>query len=151
MDAWRQNLLEDEDQILSLLDEVKRVAVIGIKTEDFADQASFYVPKYLVGVGVEVVPVPVYFPEVTHILERSVYRRVSDIPGEVDLVNVFRRPKDVPGHVEDILAKKPKAVWLQLDIRHDESAERWARAGIKVVQDRCLMVDHRLWRRRRPA
>jgi hypothetical protein len=72
-----------------------------------------------------------------------VYRRVADIPGDVDLVNVFRRSEDVPPHLDDILAKKPKAVWMQSGIRHDEVAERLARAGIDVVQDRCLMVEVR--------
>jgi uncharacterized protein len=61
----------------------------------------------------------------------------------VDLLVVFRRPTDIPTHVEDIVAMKPKAVWFQLGIRHDESARRLADAGIDVVQDRCTMIDHR--------
>ena len=63
-------------------------------------------------------------------------RRVADIPGPVDLVNVFRRPNDVPPHVDDILAKRPRAVYMQLGIRNDEAALRLAEAGILVVQDR---------------
>ena len=117
--------------------------MLGIKTEAQAGQAAFYVADYLDKAGFEVIPVPVYYPEVNEILGRPVYRKVADIPGEVDMVNVFRRPEDVPPHVDDILAKKPKSVWLQLGIRNDAAAERLARAGIKVVQDRCLMVDHR--------
>jgi predicted CoA-binding protein len=92
--------------------------------------------------------VPVYYPDVTQILGRPVYRKVADIPGELDMVNVFRRSEDVPPHVDDILAKKPKSVWMQLGIRNDEVAEKLARAGIKVVQNRCLMVDHRNLMRR---
>jgi uncharacterized protein len=65
------------------------------------------------------------------------------VPGGVDMVNVFRRPVDIPPHVDDILAKNPKVVWFQVGIRHDEAAERLARAGIQVVQNRCTMVDHR--------
>ena len=65
------------------------------------------------------------------------------LPGAVDMVNVFRRPHRVPDHIDDILAKKPKSVWMQLGIRNDEAAERFARAGISVVQDRCLMVELR--------
>jgi predicted CoA-binding protein len=72
-----------------------------------------------------------------------VYRRLIDIPGAIDLVDVFRRSHDINGHVEDILAKRPKAVWFQSGIRNGEVAETLARAGIKVVQDRCLMVEHR--------
>jgi predicted CoA-binding protein len=85
--------------------------------------------------------VPVYYPEVTEILGAPVFRRIADIPGDVDMVNVFRRPKDIPAHVDDIIAKRPKSVWFQMGIRNEEAAERLARAGIDVVQDRCLMVE----------
>lgn len=95
------------------------------------------------GAGFQIIPVPVYYPNTTSILGQQVYRRLIDIPIEVDLVNVFRRSEDVPPHVDDILAKRPKAVWLQLGIRNDSAAEALAKAGIKVVQDRCIMVDHR--------
>lgn len=144
---WRDNLLEDEDRVAALVRSARRVAVLGIKTEAQRGQAAFYVPAYLAEAGVDVVPVPVYYPEVTTILGRQVYRRLVDVPGELDLVDVFRRPSDVPGHLEDLLAKKPRAVWMQSGIRHDEVAEALARAGIQVVQDRCLMVDHRAYAR----
>jgi predicted CoA-binding protein len=101
------------------------------------------VPRYLERAGFDVIPVPVYYPEVEQILRRPVFRRVNDIPGEVDLVNVFRRPKDLAPHLEDLLAKRPGAVWLQEGIRDDAFAEALLAAGIDVVQDRCLMVDHR--------
>jgi predicted CoA-binding protein len=74
-------------------------------------------------------------------LGQPVYRRLIDVPGEIDIVNVFRRPEHIPPHVDDIIAKRPRAVWLQLGIRNDEAAERLARAGIDVVQDRCLKVE----------
>ncbi len=140
---WRSHVLESSDQIRDLLHRVKRVAVIGIKTEAQSFLPAYYVPEYVQSAGYEVIPVPVYYPEATTILGEPVYRRVADIPGDVDLVNVFRRSADVPPHVDDILAKKPKAVWMQSGIRHDEVAERLARAGIDVVQDRCLMVEVR--------
>lgn len=120
--------------------------MIGIKTEAQSDQPAYYVPKYMQSAGYEVIPVPVYYPEATEIIGRTVYRKLTDIPGPVDLVNVFRRPADVPGHVADILAKKPRAVWLQLRIRNDAAALTLAEAGILVVQDRCIMVDHRALR-----
>ncbi len=141
--AWQQNIIEDTQGINALLAATQRIAVLGIKTEAQADQAAFYVARYLASAGLDVVPVPVYFPEVTQILGKPVYRKVADIPGEIDLVDVFRRPRDIDAHVDDLIAKKPKAVWFQLGIRNDAAAERLARAGIKVVQDRCLMVDHR--------
>ena len=126
----------------ALLRRIKRVAVLGIKTAE-SGQPAYYVPEYAQRAGLEIVPVPVYYPEVTEILGAQVYRRVADIPGDVDLVNVFRRSADVPAHVDDIIAKKPLAVWLQSGIRNDAAAERLARAGIDVVQDRCLMVEQR--------
>jgi predicted CoA-binding protein len=144
MDGWRENVLEDDVRIGDLIRSSRRVAVLGIKTERQSDQAAFYVPRFLVERGVEVVPVPVYYPEVAEILGRQVYRSVSEVPGAVDIVDVFRRPQDVPAHLDDLLAKKPRAVWLQLGIRNDAAVETLARAGIQVVQDRCLMVE---WRR----
>jgi predicted CoA-binding protein len=139
---WKANIITDEAGLRQLLHETRRIAVLGIKTEAQSSQPAFYVPQYLKNAGLEVIPVPVYYPEVTRIMGRDVYRRVADIPGDVDMVNVFRRSEDVPPHVDDILAKQPKSVWLQLGIRNDAAAERLARAGIKVVQNRCLMVDH---------
>ena len=137
------NLLERTDDIQELIAGVRRIAVLGIKTEQQSSQPSFYVPLYLQRAGFDVIPVPVYYPETTEILGKAVYRRLADIPGTVDLVNVFRRPEDIEAHLDDMLAAKPGAVWLQSGIRHQAVAEALARAGIKVVQDRCLMVEHR--------
>ncbi len=141
-DAWRAHLLERPSEIAALLGRVRRIAVLGIKTADSMAPA-YYVPEYAQQAGYEIVPVPVYYPEVTEILGQPVVRRVADVPGGADLVNVFRRPKDIPAHVDDILEARPSAVWFQQGIRHDESAERLARAGIDVVQDRCLLVELR--------
>jgi len=143
----QQNLIDDEAGVRRVVQAAKRVAVLGIKTEAQSGQPAFYVPQYLAEAGVEVVPVPVYYPEVTEILGRKVYRKLADVPGELDLVDVFRRPQDIEQHLEDLLAKRPKAVWFQSGIRNDAAAERLAQAGIQVVQDRCLMVDHRRYAR----
>lgn len=145
--GYTENLIEDDAGIRDIVQMSKRIAVLGIKTEEQAGQPAFYVPEYLVRAGVEVIPVPVYYPNVTEILGRKVYRKLVDVPGEIDLVDVFRRPQDIDAHVDDLIAKKPKAVWFQLGIRNDAAAERLARAGIRVVQDRCLMVDHRRFAR----
>lgn len=145
-ESWRDNLVTTEQGIAEVLRETKRVAVLGIKTEAQSGQAAFYVPEYLHNAGLDVVPVPVYYPDVTEILGKKVYRAVADVPGPVDMVNVFRRGQDVPPHVDDILAAKPKSVWMQSGIRNEDAARRFAEAGIKVVQDRCLMVEHRRFR-----
>ena len=148
MDDWKKNLITDEAGLKSLLAETKTIAVLGIKTEAQAGQAAFYVADYLDKAGLRVIPVPVYYADVKEILGHAVYRKIADIPGDVDMVNVFRRSEDVPPHVDDILAKNPRSVWLQLGIQNDAAAEKLARAGIKVVQNRCLMVDHRRLSRR---
>jgi predicted CoA-binding protein len=140
--GWRSHLVEDDAGIDRILQRSHRIAVLGIKTAE-TGQPAYYVPQYAQKAGYEIVPVPVYFPDVTEILGAPVYRRVNDVPGPVDIVNVFRRPKDIDQHVDDILAKKPGAVWFQLGIRNDAAAERLARAGIDVVQDRCLLVELR--------
>jgi uncharacterized protein len=135
------SVIDDKEAIDALLAATRRVAVLGIKNEEQASQPAFDVPKTLLEMGFDVVPVPVYFPEVTEILGRRVYRRLVDVPPPIDMVNVFRRSKDLPGHLDDLLAAEPKSVWMQQGIRDDAFAARLADAGMIVVQDRCLMVE----------
>jgi len=137
------NILTTDYSVRELLENTKTIAVLGIKPETHSGQPAFYVPKYMAEHGYDVIPVPVYYPEVTEILGKPVYRDLNDIPSEVDLVNIFRRSEDVAKHTDEILRKRPKAVWMQLGIRNDEVANKLAAAGIKVVQDLCLMVEHR--------
>ena len=146
MNDWKTNLIQDSAGIAAMLRDTKSIAVLGIKPETHAAQAAFYVPAAMAEQGFEIIPVPVYYPEVTEILGKPVIRKLSEIGRPVDMINVFRKPSDIPPHVDDILAAKPKYVWFQLGIRNDEAAERLARAGIKVVQDRCLMVDEARFR-----
>ncbi len=127
-----------------LLASTRRIAVLGMKTEAQSTAPAFYVPKYMLDQGFEIVPVPVYYPDVTSILGQPVFRSVASVTPRVDMVNVFRRSEDLMPHLDDILAAGPKSVWLQQGIRDDAFAERLAQAGIKVVQDRCLMVEHRM-------
>ena len=143
MDA-RGRLIESDADLRALLSRVRRIAVLGIKTEAQRGQPAIEVPRYLERVGFDVIPVPVYSPEAEQILRRPVFRRLADIPGEVDLVNVFRRSDRIPGVVDEILAlppeRRPRVVWLQTGIRNDAAAQRLADAGIRVVQDACLGV-----------
>jgi len=133
--------VNDNAGIETMLRQTKSIAVLGIKPESHSDQAAHYVAAHMAAAGYEVIPVPVYYPEVTKILGKPVFRSVAAIGRSVDMVNVFRRPNDIPPHVDDIIAAKPKFVWFQLGIRNDEAARKLAEAGIKVVQDRCLMVE----------
>lgn len=147
MTEWKTNLITDAAGIEALLRDTKTIAVLGIKPESHADQAGYYVAAHMAAAGYEIIPVPVYYPEVTEILGQPVFRKLADIGRPIDMINVFRRPNDIPPHVDDILAAKPKSVWFQLGIRNDEAAQRLAEAGIKVVQDRCLMVEEARQRR----
>ena len=137
---WRRHLVEDDRGVRRVLEHTRRIAVLGIKIHE-SEAPAFFVPEYAQQAGFEIVPVAVYFPDVTEMLGEKVYRTVAAIPGEIDMVDVFRRPHRIPAHVDDIIAKRPKSVWFQLGIRNDDAAEQLARAGIDVVQDRCLMVE----------
>lgn len=139
---WKSNLIESNPGVLEIVRQSRTIAVLGIKPESRSGEPAFYVPQYMSQRGYDVIPVPVYYPEVTEILGVPVLRRLADIGRPVDMVNVFRKSQDITPHVEDILSAAPKFVWFQLGIRNDEAAETLARAGIKVVQDRCLMVEH---------
>jgi len=138
---WRDHLIETPARIKDLLENTRRIAVLGMKPDP--DQPAYYVPDHAEHAGYEIVPVPVYYPDLTEMMGKKVYRKLTDIPGDIDMINVFRRPKDIPPHVDDIIAKKPKSVWFQLGIRNDDAAEKLARAGIDVVQDHCLLVELR--------
>jgi uncharacterized protein len=132
-------MIENPDDIAALVKRVHTVAVLGIKIP--SDRPAYTVPESMQRAGYEIIPVPVYFPEVTEILGRRVYRSVSAIPGPVDLVQIFRRATDIPAHVDDIIAKHPSAVWMQLGIRNEAAAARFEAAGIAVVQDRCFTIE----------
>jgi len=140
---WKKNILHEDNDIRDLLVQTRTIAVLGIKPESHSGQPAYYVPKYLAGAGYDVIPVPVYYPEITEIFNKPVHRKLTEIKEEIDLVNIFRRSNDVRLHADEILASKPKAVWMQLGIYNDEVAQRLAEAGIKVVQDLCIMVEHR--------
>lgn len=144
---WRTNLIESRADIADLLDSARRIAVLGIKTERQPGQPAFYVPEYLQSAGYEVVPIPVYYPDVTEILGQEVYRSVASVPGPIDLVVVFRRPQDLGVHLEDLLQARPAAVWLQSGIQDDGFARTLAESGIRVVQNRCAMTEHHFARR----
>lgn len=139
---YSQNLVEDDARIAEIVRSARRVAVLGIKPEGSSDQAAFFVPEYLQRHGIEISPVPVGL-EAEQILGAKTYERLADVPGPIDVVDVFLRSREVEAHVEDLKALMPRCVWFQLGIRNDRAAEALARAGILVVQDRCLMAELR--------
>jgi len=142
----RGSPIQNHRDIDRLLSETRRIAVLGIKPADRMPAPAHMIPAYMNRAGYDIVPVPVYYPDVSDILGKPVHRRVADVPGRVDVVNVFRKPEDLEPHLDDLIKARPRAVWLQTGIRHDAFAERLLAAGIDVVQDQCMMVEHRRWR-----
>ncbi len=133
-----------DEALRSLLSAVRTIAVLGIKSGEADD--AYRVPRYLQQRGYRILPVN---PRVEGVLGETAHASLAEIAEPIDLIDVFRAPQHLPGHVEEILAllRPPKAVWLQQGIRHDAAAHRLERAGIAVVQDRCLMLEHaRLFR-----
>jgi predicted CoA-binding protein len=132
--------LTTDAELRDLLRRVRSIAVLGIKAGEQDD--AFRVPRYMQAHGYRIVPIN---PKLATVLGERALPSLAALEDGVDLVNVFRAPQHVPAHVDEILALSPRplAVWLQLGISHAESAARLAAAGIAVVQDRCLMVDHR--------
>jgi len=127
----------DDAAIRDLLEKVKRVVVVGLSPKPH--RTSHRIARYLLDQGYEVVPV---YPREDEILGRKVHRRVQDVPGPVDLVDVFRRSEDLPVVFDDILASEASAVWTQLGCVDEDGARRARDAGLTVVMDRCIMVDH---------
>jgi len=134
---WRANLVNDDAGIKEILQQAKRIAVIGAKNQPGA--AAYYVPNLMHQEGYEIIPVN---PSIDRAFGMDAYDSLAEVPGEVDIVQIFRRPEFVRGHAEEALAKRPRVFWTQSGIVDWDSAELLAKAGIKVVMDRCMMVDH---------
>jgi uncharacterized protein len=140
--GWRDHLVDDDAGLTRILREARTVAVLGAKAQLSAP--AYYVPAYLARQGYRILPVNPRLAGTT-VLETPATATLAELAGPVDVIDVFRRPEHLPGHAAEILALpwKPAVVWFQLGIRNDAAAEQLARAGIRVVQDRCMMPEHR--------
>lgn len=134
------DLGESDERLQALLEDARTIAVVGAK--DTENEDAFRIPRYLQEQGYRVLPVN---PKLERVLGERCLDRVDEIDEPVDIVNLWRASEHVPAHVEEILALEPRpaAVWMQLGIHNGEAARRFREAGIGVVQDRCIMVDHR--------
>jgi len=142
MTDWRANLVDDDAGLTTILREGRTVAVLGAKADP--SEAAHYVPAYLGEHGYRIRPVnPRFAGQRLH--DAVTVARLAALSEEADVIEIFRRPEYLGGHVDEILALpwRPKVVWFQLGIRNDAAAEKLARAGIRVVQDRCMMPEHR--------
>lgn len=132
--------MDDAARARRILQDSRTIAVLGIH-DDLARPAA-YVPEYLAQVGYRVLGVnPALVGR--SILGRPVVATLAELGEPIDVVDVFRRAEAIPPHLDDLLAARPKVVWLQLGIRNDEVARELERHGIEVVQDRCTLADHR--------
>jgi predicted CoA-binding protein len=139
---WRSRLLGHSSQLAKVLSSARRIAVIGMKPA-LVGGPAYDVPAYLQAAGFEIIPVPVYYPDLTEMLGAPVHRSLRTVTPPADLVLLFRRSGDVAQHLEDMLAAAPRVVWMQQGIHEAAVAESLARAGIDVVQDACAMIEHR--------
>ncbi len=128
----------DTDELVTSALQSQSIAVVGCSSTPGKD--AHEVPKYLAANGYDVIPVNPYAEE---IFGRQAYDTVADVPDEIDLVDVFRPSEEVPGIVDDVVERDDvDGLWLQHGVRHDAAADRAREAGIGVVQDRCLKVEH---------
>jgi hypothetical protein len=128
-----------EDQILQLLRNVKTIAVIGLS--DHPGRPSYEVSAYMQSRGYRIVPIN---PMVDHVLGEKAYPTLTEAARHehLDLVDVFRRPEAVPAIVDEVLALKLPALWLQETVVHEQAAAKARAAGVFVVMDRCILKDH---------
>ncbi len=121
-----------------ILQDCHTIAVVGLSSNPL--RPSYEVAKFMQKRGYKIIPVN---PQEAEVLGEKSYARLEDIPVKVDCVDVFRRPEFVPAIVDSAIAIGAKAVWLQLDVIHDEAFARAQAAGLLAVQDRCLLIEHR--------
>ena len=127
-----------DEEIKEILSRNKNVAVIGMSKNPEKD--AYTIPQYLKNKGYKVIPVN---PSADEILGEKAYKKLGDVPGPIDIVDVFRPSEDVPNYVDNVISKKPNVFWLQLGIENTAAEEKVASAGIKVVFNKCMMAEHK--------
>ena len=122
---------------MRILARYKRIAMVGLSSNPF--RPSHFAAIYLLSEGYDVTPVN---PRETEVLGRPSYHSLSAVPGKTEVVDIFREREAVPGIVEEAIAIGAKVVWMQLGIIHEEAAQRARDAGLEVVMDRCMKIEH---------
>src|SRR5713101_4435362 len=126
------------DAILELLKNYKTIAVVGLSSNPI--RPSFGVTEYMQGMGYRIIPVN---PNETEVLGEKSYARLEDVPEKIDIVDIFRRAEEVPAVVESAIRVGAKVVWMQLGIESEEAAEKARAAGLTVVEDACILIEHK--------
>ncbi len=127
----------NDKQIKKLFETAHTIATIGLSTDP--EKPGRYVPEYLKSIGYRIIPVN---PRITEALGEKAYPDLQSIPDQVDIVQIFRPPEEVPAIVDEAIKKGARAVWMQIGTSHAEAAKKAERAGLGVVMDRCMMVEH---------
>lgn len=125
-----------DDRIREILS-LEKVVVVGMSKN--ASKAAHYVPKYLADNGYDVIPVN---PTTDEILGKKCYSSISEIDGDIDIIDVFRPSDQTLPVIQEAIKKKPKVIWLQEGIHNSEAEELAKKAGIKVVFNRCMLAEH---------
>jgi len=128
--------LSSDDRIREILS-LKKIVVVGMSKN--SSKAAHYVPKYLADNGYDVTPVN---PTTDEILGKKCYNSISDIDGDIDIIDVFRPSDQVLSVIQEAIKKKPKVIWLQEGIHNSEAEDLAKKAGIKVVFNRCMLAEH---------
>jgi predicted CoA-binding protein len=126
------------DAILELLNKYKTIAVVGLSSNPM--RPSFGVTEYMQEAGYRIIPVN---PNETEVLGEHSYARLEDVPEKIDIVNVFRRAEEVPPVVESAIRIGARVVWMQSGIENEAAAEKARAAGLVVIEDACILVEHR--------
>jgi predicted CoA-binding protein len=130
--------MDQAKSIDQILEQYKTIAVVGLSSNE--ERPGYYVPAYLQSAGYRIIPVN---PFLDQALGEQAYPELSSIKDPIDVVQIFRRPDEVPAIVDQAIAIGAKAIWMQLGITHKEAADKAHKAGLKVVMDACMMVEHR--------
>ena len=134
--------MTDNDSLpAEILRGARTIAVLGMKGDDQPESPASAVPQYLAAHGYTIIPVN---PELAESGRPGAVATLGELTEAPDVVEVFRSPENITGHADELLALKPGAVWFQLGIRNDAVARRLEEAGIRVVQDRCMKIEHHL-------
>ncbi|MCI0353703.1 MAG: CoA-binding protein [Acidobacteria bacterium] len=126
------------DQITDLLKQARTIAVVGLSSSPL--RPSYGVAAYMQTQGYRIVPVN---PNIRGALGEKAYALLAEVPEKIDIVNIFRRPEYVPPVVEQAIALKVPAIWMQEGVVHEEAAAMAHKAGIFVVMDHCILKEHR--------
>jgi predicted CoA-binding protein len=129
---------EEDEKLRQILKNAHTIATVGLS--DSPERVSYHIAAYLKAQGYRVIPVN---PTIEHTLGEKAYPDLLSVPGPVDVVQIFRKPEDVPPIVEQAIQKGAKVIWMQEGITNPEAAAQAEAAGLEVVQDHCMRVEHR--------